>query len=197
MGFPFALRLDMMLDPRSLGLWAQQIAGGDAAAFERLFDAYRDPLCRYICAFTKSWEEAEDLVSEVFLTLWRKREALGAVRDLHAYLYTTARFSALDYVRHAQVRQRWQAQQGTAAGLSDGAHSSSVEHWLVSEELTAAMVHAIDELPVRQREILRQRLEGQSYRDIAAVLGISIKTVEVHVTRAISRLRARLQSSFE
>jgi RNA polymerase sigma-70 factor (ECF subfamily) len=176
---------------------AARIAAGDEAAFEQVFHAYRDRLCRYFAAYVKSWTIAEDLVGELFLTLWRQREKLGAVRDLNAYLYSTARFDALDYLRHARLEQRWQAQQSGPAMMPEHQVLPSVERGLMADEVTAAVLRAMDDLSDRQREVLRRRMESQSHQDIAAALGISVKTVEVHVTRAIAQLRKMLPQFLE
>lgn len=182
------------IDPDEL---RPRIAAGDEGAFEQLFHAYHDRLCRYVAAYTKSWEAAEDLVGDLFLNLWRQREKLAAVRELNAYLYSTARFDALDYLRHERIEERWQARQSGPAMQPEGQILPSVERHLITEEVAAAVLQAVDGLPDRQRDVLRRRLEQQSNQEIATALAISVKTVEIHMTRAIAQLRKVLPQFLE
>src|ERR1041385_257226 len=97
-----------------------QLAAGDSAAFEALFEGYFNRLRRYLYGYVRSWPDAEDLVHDVFLQLWRRRGWLATVRDLNAYLYHVARNQALNYLKHQRVETRWRAQQTTPAALAEG-----------------------------------------------------------------------------
>ena len=70
-------------DPPAL---RSRLADGNERAFEYLFDAYSDRLCRYVYVFIRSWEDAENVVQDVFLRLWDGRAALRTVDNLQAYL---------------------------------------------------------------------------------------------------------------
>lgn len=168
------------------------IAAGDGAAFEQLFHEYRDRLCRYLHAYVRVWEVAEDLVGELFLELWRQRERLADVRDLDAYLYTTARRDVHDYLRHRAIEHRHHARERGPGAETMRSEGPVAERKLIAEEASAAVSRALDALPDRQREILRRRFLSQSYQEIATALAIDARTVETHVRRAFARLRELL-----
>jgi len=170
-----------------------ELAAGDAAAFEWLFNTYFSPLRRFVCGYLRSWTEAEDVVHDLFLQLWRRRAWLGSVRDLDAYLYHIARNQALNHLKHQRVEDRWRTRRA-AAPPDEPAHAPpAAELDLISSERTAALVRAVDALPPRQREVILLRWRDQaSLEEIAAKLGISTNTVEIHITRAHKQLRKAL-----
>ena len=159
----------------------------DLPAFERLFHEHVSPLTRFVYSYVKVWDVAEDIVHDVFMQLWLRQRKLEPVRDLAAYLYTIARYDALDYLRHAGVENRHRR-----AHVHDGETTfpPTAEHELLASEVTAALQRAVDSLPERQREVVLLRWERQaSYQEIAAKLRISPKTVDAHLQRAFAQLR--------
>ncbi len=163
--------------------------------FEQLFEAYADRLCRFVDRYVKSWDEAEELVQEVFLTVWRRREELASVRSLDAYLYTFARNRALDHLKRRRVAERYRREHAPSAPDPAEQSSAALGDGLSVEEIEAAIQRAVDTLPRRQREVLLLRWrEHLSYDAIAARLGIAPRTVAVHLQRAAERLRQLLPS---
>ncbi len=86
-----------------------------------LFNRYFNRLRRYVYGYVRSWAEAEDVVHDVFLQLWRRHRWLGSVRDLEAYVYHIARNQALNFLKHERVEARWRARHATPAALSEAA----------------------------------------------------------------------------
>jgi RNA polymerase sigma-70 factor (family 1) len=174
----------------------ERLTAGDSAAFEILFARYFNRLRRYAYGFTRSWTEAEDLVHDVFLRLWRRRLPLVGVRDLNAYLYRITRNLALNHARRRAVEARWQAGEAAAhaAALAENAtRAPDAEQRLASEERAAAVLCAVDSLAPRQRQVILLRWrDGKSLEEIAVILGISANTVEIHITRAHKHLRKLL-----
>src|SRR5260221_480955 len=84
----------------------ESLAPGDIDAFHRAFDAYLDPLRRFVYTYVTSWEIAEELVNDAFLQLWRRLQEGDSVRALKAYLYTAARNRAISHLRHRRVEAR-------------------------------------------------------------------------------------------
>src|SRR5262249_41899165 len=82
-----------------------RVAAGDTEAFRRLFDEHFDRLYRFVYRYIQS-AEAEDLVQEVFLRLWRVRGTLETATDLRGFLYVLARQRALDWLRHRNIEDR-------------------------------------------------------------------------------------------
>jgi RNA polymerase sigma-70 factor, ECF subfamily len=162
---------------------------GDRPAFEAMFNAYADRLCRFIVRYVRSWEEAEELVQDVFLALWLRRDELRGVRNLDAFLYTYARNRALDHLKRQRVSDRHKDELASAEQAPMAA--ALVEQPI--EDIEAAIQRAVDALPSRQREVILLRWrEHLSYDSIATRLGIAPRTVAVHLQRAADRLRELL-----
>lgn len=164
----------------------------EAVAFARLFALYFEELYRFAYRYVRSVDTAKDLVDEAFLRLWvhRSEVELGG-RAARSYLYTTVRYQALDHLRRRSVEDRWRVQY--AAPLVRGDERALLrgpDQDLADRETAAAIREAVDTLPPRQRQVLLLRWQQQaSYDQIAASLGISAKTVAIHLGRAIQRLR--------
>jgi RNA polymerase sigma-70 factor (ECF subfamily) len=166
---------------------------GDEAAFEAMFRAYYDPLCRYVAAYLGSRDAAEDAVQGVFARVWEDR-AHWVVSDLGHYLHAAVRRRAISHVRRVAVRRRAApllvvAEIGAGGGAAPDAEFEA-------EELWHRLERALDTLPPRTRAaFVLSRGEGLSYHEVAARMAISPKTVGVHIGRALAALRNTLSPS--
>lgn len=166
-----------------------RIRAGDAQAFEALFHAFHAGLCAFAYRYVKSREVAEEIVQEVFLFLWERRETLDVRDSIKNYLFTAVRNAAVSWLRHERVVARRQVE--TLELFSRPAPSP--DSMAISGELLAAVRRAIDRLPERCRLIFTlHREQGLTYGEIAQVLGLSPKTVEVQMGRALKALRKGL-----
>lgn len=157
--------------------------------FEQLFHHYYEPLCRFAFSLVDSVEMAEEIVSDVFVKIWKKQENLAIKTSLRAYLFTSVRNQSIDYLRKA-VRQRTQPAEICSSFPSN---YDSPEERTISSELEVFIEAAIDALPPQGRKIFRlSRDNGMKYHEIADHLHISIKTVETHMGRSLKYLRERL-----
>ncbi len=183
-------------DPTAGLAW--QLGAGDVAAFKGLFDAHFDRLYRYVYRYLQSAEEAQDVVHDVFLRMWRQRRQIGIERDLRSYLYATARNHALDRLKRRRVERRWWEREAAALAAGEEHLAPDPDSELEARELAAAIQRAIDTLPRRQREVMQLRWQAQlSYEEIGRVLTISPKTVAIHLTRALQHLRDMLPGFLE
>jgi RNA polymerase sigma-70 factor (ECF subfamily) len=170
-----------------------RIRAGDEAAFEAMFRAYYDPLCRYVAAYLGSRDAAEDAVQGVFVRIWEDRTR-WVVSDLRHYLYAAVRRRAISHFRRIAVRRRAApllvlADIGATRGATPDAEFEA-------EELWRRLERALDMLPPRTRAaFVLSRLEGLSYHEVAAHMAISPKTVGVHIGRALTTLRHTLRHS--
>lgn len=165
--------------------------GGQPApdAFEALFRQHYSRLCELANGYVLSSDVAEDLVQDLFLRLWEKQATPGSPELTAAYLFTAARNRALKHIRHRRVVERFNARSVHESEQMRGGTDDEVRQ----RETAEAVEAAIAELPDRCREIfLLSRRQHMSYAEIAATLGISVKTVEVQMWRALRKLRARL-----
>lgn len=161
-------------------------------AFRSFYMLCYDRLFRIACYFVKHEEWAQEVVLDVFMKLWEQRDRLPEVRSIEDYCFILTKNTALNYLERENRHATLPAEQLPEA--SDLAESP--EEVLISEELFARYVKALDRLPERCREVfIRLREEKQSYAQVAEELGISIKTVDAQLQKAVSRLREILMES--
>lgn len=170
-------------------LWIRKIKKGDQKAFKKLFLRFYDPLCQFSWQFTHSQHISEELVQEVFLAVWKSRETLDPQKDIKSYLYQSVKNEALNYLKHENLAAEYNKQ---IDWLSPSPATQRHNYEQQSEFVQAAKT-AIENLPDRARQIyMLSRRDGLTYREIAAVLDISVKTVESQMSRALKILRNSL-----
>lgn len=164
------------------------LRAGDQAAFDAIFRAHYAPLVRVVEAMLHRRDVAEEVVQEVMLELWRRRETLVVEESLRAYLFRAARNRALNSLRHDAIAKRAEPVVAEDTVAPTGAHAQ-----LVEEEIEVALRTAMNDLPDRCREVFElSRVHGLRYAEIATTLGISVKTVEAQMGKALRILRERM-----
>ena len=169
--------------------WIARIHAGDEAAFEALFRALAPGLVALVTRYVGSRPAAEELVQELFFDLWRRREQLAPDQAITRYLHVAARNRALNWLRHERRITPWSAAAAKYDAEPDPSSPGETE-LLDALELQ----DAIAQLPARCRLIFTlSRQQDMSYGEIASSLGLSIKTVETQMGRALKALRERLR----
>lgn len=165
-----------------------RLRAGDQAAFDAIFRAHYAALVGLADGMLRSRAAGEDVVQEVMLELWRRRETVVIQESLRAYLVRSTRNRALNHIRHANVQRKAEPQLARdEAILPTGASL------LVAGELRNAITAAVAELPPACREVfMLSRTHGLRYAEIAETLGISVKTVESQMGKALRHMRNRL-----
>jgi len=163
---------------------------GDKKTFEIVFKEYYQALCRYATPILKDNDEAEEVVQNVFYTIWQRREKIEINTSLKAYLYRAVHNDCLNKLKHFKVRAEY-------AGTIQHDYTmptNEPSHGLITKELSGQIQKAIDDLPAQCAEVFRlSRFEHMKYQEIAECLGISIKTVENHMGKALRILREKLK----
>jgi len=181
-----------MSHPRSLPRdpeWLIGIRNGDTAVFEVVFRTYYRRLCAVAYAHVGSPETAEEIVQDLFLKLWRQRDSLQITDSLQAYLYRAARNASLNHLNHRRIELRWSER----VRATDPPVAPAADDELGESELARAIDAGIAALPERCRLVFTMsRRQGLSYAEIADALGISVKTVEAQIGRALKSLREGL-----
>lgn len=165
---------------------------GNDAEFESLFRAHYAALCAFVSRMVGSRAVAEELVQEVFLYLWEHRATWSAHTSVRTYLFTAARNATLNYLRREKLEER--ASHGDETTIALFTRSQlEIEREVALAEFERAVKRAIAQLPPRCGEVYTlSREQFLSYAEIGELLGISTKTVEVHMGRAFKLLRKQL-----
>ncbi|MBI5471981.1 MAG: RNA polymerase sigma-70 factor [Ignavibacteriae bacterium] len=168
-----------------------RVRASDAHAFQLLFEKYQPLLFRNILYSTRNTDTAHDVVQETFLRVWNHRSSLRPDRPLLAYLFRISNNLVRDHAKHREVRRRLEGDVPLPT-LSMGDDPEQALHVTMLQEKLSDVVRTM--LPTKCREIfLLSRLEGLSNGEISARLGVSVKTVENQITRALTILRRQLQ----
>lgn len=170
----------------------RRIRAGDERALEQVFRSYYAGMCTFVRRFVHAPDIAEELVQDVFFKLWTKRETLAEIDALRTYLFRAARNTALNHLRRKKLETAWEEQE---AARGEQLTLAATDDDASTDEVTRAVNEAVNRLPMRCREIfLMSRQGGLTYSEIATRLGISIKTVETQMGRALKLLRVSLAS---
>lgn len=175
--------------------------GGDKEAFGRLVEAYQDRIYGYLARMLADPEEAEDVAQEVFLRAYRSLGRFRGASSFHTWLYRIASNLAID------VARRRKRQDNTTYSLDAPLDAGEDEYERempddsrapdqISEqaELQRAVRQAVMELPEKLRDVVvLYELQGESYEDIAAILGVPLGTVKSRLFNARGQLKKRLQ----
>jgi len=177
-------------------LAVQRVREGDALALEMIFTAFHEELLAHARQVVQSPAVAEEVVQDVFLAIWTTRERWSIRTSLHAYLWRAVHNVA---TRAGASRTRGpargivleDAERAVPARFADAAVAPDV--LAERSALADAVVKAERTMPPRAREVFALRHQHDlSNREIASTLGISQKTVETHMTRALATLRKHL-----
>ncbi|MCE6990568.1 RNA polymerase sigma-70 factor [Dyadobacter sp. CY323] len=174
-------------------LFGKVVATGDYNAFRELFTHHYRSLCNYAMRVVVTREIAEEVVSDVFVKLWKNREQIEVHTSFQAYIYRAVRNQALDYLKLRVHRQNErESLESVQWNLSHADHFSPADE-LSFNEFYTHVEGCIQALPRQCQLIFRlSREEGLRYRDIAEKLEISVKTVETQMSRALKVLRERV-----
>lgn len=158
------------------------------SAIDLIFRKYYSFLCKSVYRIIPDTQITEDLAQEVFYGLWKKREQLKINTSLKAYLKRAALNKALNYIRDQKIDFRNAPAKEELVSKQD-----SVVQELAADNLQQEIDAAIDNLPERCRLVfVLSRFEELSYRQISEQLGISMKTVENQISKALKSLRIAL-----
>lgn len=164
------------------------IKNGDKKSFELLFKAYYQPLCFYAMKFLCTNSDSEEIVQEVFINIWEKRNTISDPLSVRNYLFGAVRNRSLNALKHKKI-----VDQHKLNNLKTQLEQSN-DDFMQEVGLMKKINAQIDALPPRRREIfILSREYGLKYREIAEKLNISVKTVEAQMGEALKTLRENLK----
>jgi RNA polymerase sigma-70 factor (ECF subfamily) len=153
----------------------------------RLFEQFRNPLLRYALSFGIPVHDAEEITQEVFLSLFRHLQLGKSRKNLRGWIFCVAHNHALKQ-RYANQRLRDRTASDWMIAERQVDPSPSPEDQISSTQRQRRLLAVVDALPNDDQSCLRLRAEGLRYREIAAVLNMSLGAVSISLTRSLARL---------
>lgn len=160
------------------------------AKFKILFDKHYNSLCNYANAILSDYDKSEDVVQDILFDFWEKRNDLSIEPNKYEnYLIRSVKFKCIDIHRQKKVVRKYEAEiihENNA--IEDNSEKEIPDY-------KAILIKAIDELPEKTKQVfIMSKIEGLKYQEIADSQGISIKTVENQMGRALKHLRLILKN---
>jgi RNA polymerase sigma-70 factor, ECF subfamily len=163
---------------------------GNEKIFDYLFHLYYSGLVVYAGRMINSQSVAEDLVQDVFVKLWTNRRTLEINQSLKSYFFISVKNKCIDFIRHQKLVSKTEQELANQTETISNDH-----HFLIESELRAYLFSALEKLPEACREIFVQnRFEGLKPKEIAEKRGISVRTVETQIGKALKILRSELSA---
>lgn len=161
----------------------------DPVLFEKYFKEKYRLFCLQAFKYVQNSIVAEEIVQDLFVKLWEKRDELVVQGSITAYINTALKNTCLNYLKHEKIvvtyQQNYKEQNDFDSQLDNDEHSF---------ELEGHILEAIEQLPPKRKEIfLLSRVDGLKYQEIANTLGLSVKTVEAQMGSALKQLRILLK----
>lgn len=180
--------IEKLSDEELSALLAEEVT----AAFHEIFNRYWSHLYATAYQRVRNKEAAEEIVQDLFTSLWVKRKNVQIHTSLAAYLFTSVRYRVLNHIEKEAVRKNYK----DALQIVTTVCENPTEETVFLNDLTRKIDKEIDLLPSKCRSVFElSRKEYKTNKEIAVMLGISEKTVENHLTKAITRLRLKLSDA--
>jgi len=136
---------------------------------------------------------SEDVVQELFYTVWKDRTSLRIVWSVKSYLYGAVRNQSLQYLERLNVRRLYH-QKMVAEDMPESDPNDSPQQILEYRELEQRLEFVLEKMPKRRRDIFRMnRFEGKKYEEIAREMSLSVKSIEAEISKALQELRKSLK----
>jgi RNA polymerase sigma-70 factor (ECF subfamily) len=161
---------------------------GDDLHFKPLFEYYFPRLKRYATGFTADQTTGEELAMNVLLKIWQQKDRISSIKDFNSYLFTMMRHEVISMIRRKKTATT------SLTDTSAATHAAeSINETISYRELLRRYHQCLDKLPPRRREaFILNREKGMSYAEIAAMLNVSVFTVQNHIASSLKYLRTEL-----
>lgn len=169
-------------------------------AFNRLYEEYNQRFIRFARSYVTANEIAEDIVNDSFMYYWENKQSITD-QNISSYLLTVVKHKCINHLKRLALeehaRDRFQSLEEWELQLKISSLEACDPEKLLSDEIQALVEKALRNMPEQTRDILiRSRYRSQSNKEIAAQLGISVKAVEYHITKALKVLRIVLKDYY-
>lgn len=163
---------------------------GDHKAFTELYERYRLQVYKHAFLFHQDYDKAQDVMQEVFVKLWQKKENIEIKSNFAGYIQSIVRHIILNQIAHQKIAQKHY----DYTEWNQVNQSNAVEDYIIEKELTEILQSKIDKLPRKMKEIfILSRQEQLSHQEISDQLKISTKTVRQQIYNALLNLKSNLK----
>ncbi len=175
-----------MTENQSQQLWKQVCEDDNINSFQTLHGLHYRLLCDFVFSYLKEKELCEEVISDVFVTIWQKRKDLQDIRNIKSYLYTCSKNHSIDLIRKNSIRIQTDS---NLYEIEIPDVDTNTLPTLEMKEFREYLQKAVDELPPKCKQIFKMMNNDQlSYNEIAEILSLSRKTVEAQMSIAYKKL---------
>lgn len=184
----------LLMETNVLTQIGERIANDDQLAYRQLFIQFYSKLSRFVMGFTKNKELTDEIVSDVFINIWRRRKNLVEIKNLKLYLYVSARNTTFNYLKKLH-RENLTDLDLVEIELEDPFADPGAA--MITREMNLKLKAAINELPPRCKLVFTLvKEDGLSYKQTAQLLNISESTVENQISIALKKISGSIRYTF-
>jgi RNA polymerase sigma-70 factor (ECF subfamily) len=170
----------------------------DTVLFNEIFKNHKDGYIRFVNSYIRNPSDAEDIVMDSFVTFWEKRNELKNISNIYAYILTVIKNKMLNYLEHnrvvEQTREDIQTHQKRELEFRISTLRACDPEALFSEDVRMIIKNTLKLLSENDVTIFKLSwIENKSNKEIAAIMGLSVKTIEAHITRTLKVLKENLK----
>jgi RNA polymerase sigma-70 factor (ECF subfamily) len=186
----------MQANELNLPISAERIRQGDVGEYERFFRSCYRRLCIYAEHIIGNSMEAEEIVCNLFVRIWEKREQLPVRTSMESYIVSAVHHEAVNYLKHAEVEERYREKVQYQLKYLDllnpeGADTPLTD--MLEKEMNELIDKAVQTLPQQCREVfVLHMMDGLSYEEVAVKLNVTVNTVRTQITRGMKKMRCAL-----
>ncbi len=167
-----------------------KLKSGDNSAFSTIFSAYYRDLVLFAARFTRNQENAEEIVQDIFVKLWENHESLKIDISLKSFLLKSIQNKCIDMIRHRKIKDIHVSYVLENQTL----YECDTDNYVLFSDLKEQIDKTLDRLPDELSGVFRMsRYKGLKYDEIAGILNVSVRTIEVRIAKALNVLRAELK----
>ncbi len=176
-----------------------KIISGDEKAFEYIKNKWNLQLKIFARSYVRSDDVSEDLIQDTYLKFWESRAVVNNEKMIGPYLFTILKNKCLDYLKHKIIEQKYNDASSERYYLKANIYALEDKsiNIITEEQIKKALLKAIDKLPQPRKNIfIMSRFRGMKNAEIAKRMSLSVKTIEYHITKAISFLKSKLEDYY-
>lgn len=173
----------------------------DAISFNQLYEDYQTRFVNFANTYVRDWDVAEDITTEALIYYWENRNTLSEVSNIPAYILAIIKNKSLNYLRHLQIEEEHSENVRKYKEWELNTRIISLDacepYELLVKEMHELIRQTLDSLPERTRKIfIMSRYENKSYKEIAALMNMTTKGVDFHISKALKMLQINLKDYF-